>query len=384
VSEHTQSPDHTTNSDTLDNGQPENEPVEPETAVSPTGGETDTTQPTPSESGQDESTAEAADTYNHASAESPAAADFTARDPEESNSQPAQTGLDRLDEDSDGFDYIQSLFTTALVESIPAEVQEQRLSPESELADVIAVIEDLEGTGKLQPLPDLDTILQTQPFQTPDYDLTQSGTEQLDSDTPLEETPLVEVPADVIEAATPGEAIDELREYNIVDDAPTQSPSSSTTASESQMEADTVSTPSAPSPITADPVGIRDEIVVLDTEPTDSQMRCLGCGNTQFVHLREPVGEWMCADCNTSCPPKISRQLTGILTAHTEQPLPAIEKTTPAPNDTDRSSEAEGPSDSGPPDETATAAADTTPQTETDSSTDDSDSTQDTDGFSLL
>jgi len=66
-----------------------------------------------------------------------------------------------------------------LVESIPLEIREDRLSQNSGLTDTIAVIQKLEGTGELNPLPDTDVLIQTHMPDDPDYDLTRSDTEQL-------------------------------------------------------------------------------------------------------------------------------------------------------------------------------------------------------------
>ena len=224
-----------------------------------------------------------------------------------------------------------------LVESIPLEIREDRLSQNSGLTDTIAVIQKLEGTGELNPLPDTDVLIQTHMPDDPDYDLTRSDTEQLGSDTQLEDTPLAETPANVIDGNTPTEAIDEIKQHGIDDTASSESAASvptSTTHAESQPQSGDAS-PSVSLPTEADPVAVSDEIVVLDTALVAVHMRCLECSTSQFVHLCEPVAEWTCGDCTTTVPSKTSRQLTGLLTDHANQSLPAIENTTPAPSNID-------------------------------------------------
>jgi hypothetical protein len=308
--------------------------------------------------------------------------DTSGSEPDTVHSTPTRTGLDRLDESDAEFGYIESVFTTALIESIPANIAEKRLSQDSELTDVIAVVEELEGTDKLQPLPDIDMLLQTQSFDSPDYDLTQSGTEQVSADTSLENTPLTEVPAELIDSTTPTEAVTELRERGVVDSDQSESP----TSTESQPQPATESSPPTSS-TESDPVWVSDEAVILDTDPAAAHMRCLECGASQFVHSREPVAEWTCSDCYTTTPPKVSDQLTRILTDHTSQSLPAIEQTPPTPNDTDTDLDPDPPAASDPhtQHEPDTAAAETTTQTAADNARDDdSEQTQSTDDFSLL
>jgi hypothetical protein len=231
------------------------------------------------------------------------------------HSQSEPSGIERIADQHKNIEQIQDKFEYALLLSIPPQIREERLNSDSTVEDLIQIVDELEGTGKLRPFPDPENL--EPPTGDVEYDFTQTGTEQHGQDVPVENTPGAERPADVIEVdpddespateADPAETTEyEPSEEELTEAATPGEPPDSQPSDHGDGVSSTEDTSSDGS-VSESP----GEGVTVDTTDSEQQLVCMGCSETKFDY----DNQWVCENCGKIPPEMIQTQLTEI--AHT-------------------------------------------------------------------